>query len=150
MPKGRRAIVESRCRGGCHRAGREFLAEGLCPPLCHERWSSICPRTRALRSGAALDCGGTREKCFDARRPDGGRVLLRGEVGEDNELPNIPKNVQKNARHGRPCRAFFFSQNSALPTVRGWSSTSRMLLTPVRYMTMRSKPRPKPAWRQEP
>ena len=33
-------------------------------------------------------------------------------------------------------------QNSALPVVRGCSSTSRMLLTPVRYMTMRSKPRP--------
>ena len=39
------------------------------------------------------------------------------------------------------------NQKSALPTVRGCSSTSRMLLTPVRYMTMRSKPRPKPAWR---
>ena len=42
------------------------------------------------------------------------------------------------------------NQKSALPTVRGCSSTSRMLLTPVRYMTMRSKPRPKPAWRQLP
>ena len=42
------------------------------------------------------------------------------------------------------------NQNSAVPTVRGWGSTSRMLLTPVRYMTIRSKPRPKPAWRQEP
>ena len=36
-------------------------------------------------------------------------------------------------------------QKSALPTVRGCSSTSRMFDTPVRYMTMRSKPRPKPA-----
>ena len=33
-------------------------------------------------------------------------------------------------------------QNSALPVVRGCSSTSRMFETPVRYMTMRSKPRP--------
>ena len=41
-------------------------------------------------------------------------------------------------------------QNSALPTVRGCSSTSRMLETPVRYITIRSKPRPNPAWRQEP
>ena len=41
-------------------------------------------------------------------------------------------------------------QNSALPTVRGCSSTSRMLLTPVRYITIRSKPRPKPACLQEP
>ena len=62
-----------------------------------------------------------------------------------------PLKPHKKARHGRPCRAFSrFSQNSALPTVRGCSSTSRMLLTPVRYITMRSKPRPKPAWRQEP
>ncbi len=29
-------------------------------------------------------------------------------------------------------------------------STSRMLEMPVRYMTQRSKPRPKPAWRVEP
>ena len=35
-----------------------------------------------------------------------------------------------------------FLQNSAFPVVRGWSSTSRMLETPVRYITMRSKPRP--------
>ena len=41
-------------------------------------------------------------------------------------------------------------QNSALPTVRGCSSTSRILLTPVRYITIRSKPRPKPACLQEP
>ena len=41
-------------------------------------------------------------------------------------------------------------QKSALPTVRGCSSTSRMLLTPVRYMTIRSKPRPKPACLQVP
>ncbi len=43
-----------------------------------------------------------------------------------------------------------FYQKSALPTVRGCSSTSRMLLTPVRYMTIRSKPRPKPACLQLP
>ena len=33
-------------------------------------------------------------------------------------------------------------QNSALPQVLGCSSTSRMLFTPVRYITIRSKPRP--------
>ena len=41
-------------------------------------------------------------------------------------------------------------QNSALPTVRGWGSTSRMLAMPVRYITIRSNPRPKPACLQEP
>ena len=35
--------------------------------------------------------------------------------------------------------------SSQLPTVRGKGSTSRMLLIPVRYITQRSKPRPKPA-----
>ena len=43
MPKVKRTIVESCCRGGYHRAGQEFLVEDLCPPLCHERWNSICP-----------------------------------------------------------------------------------------------------------
>ena len=74
MPKVKRTIVESCCRGGYHRAGREFLVEDLCPPLCHERWNSICPRVYALRNGAALDCGEIRAKCFDARCPDGGGV----------------------------------------------------------------------------
>ena len=43
---------------------------------------------------------------------------------------------------------FFYS--SQLPTVRGKGMTSRMFPMPVRYMTQRSKPRPKPAWRAEP
>ena len=43
-----------------------------------------------------------------------------------------------------------FNQKSAFPTVRGCSSTSRMLLTPVRYITIRSKPNPKPACLQVP
>ena len=38
--------------------------------------------------------------------------------------------------------ALFYS--SQLPTVRGKGMTSRMLPMPVRYMTQRSKPRPKP------
>ena len=105
MPKVKRTIVESCCRGGYHRAGQEFLVEDLCPPLCHERWNSICPRVYALRSGAALDCGETRVKCFDARCPDGGRAVLRGEAVEDDGLPNI----RKTARHGPPCRAVLFS-----------------------------------------
>ena len=47
-------------------------------------------------------------------------------------------------RHQKPSRTPAH-QNSALPTVRGCGSTSRMLETPVRYITRRSKPRPKPA-----
>ncbi len=38
--------------------------------------------------------------------------------------------------------AYYANQKSAFPTVRGSSSTSRMFWMPVRYMIMRSKPRP--------
>ena len=38
------------------------------------------------------------------------------------------------------------NQNSALPGVRAKGITSRMFATPVTNMSMRSKPRPKPAW----
>ena len=40
---------------------------------------------------------------------------------------------------------FLANQYSALPVVRGKGSTSRMFCMPVRYITSRSKPRPKPA-----
>ena len=55
-----------------------------------------------------------------------------------------PAKKQGEANLASPCAVFAF-QKSALPTVLGCSSTSRMLETPVRYITMRSKPRPKPA-----
>ena len=67
-----------------------------------------------------------------------------------------PKTLFPSCKKGAPPpgRAPFqtdsIHQKSALPTVRGCSSTSRMLLTPVRYMTIRSKPRPKPACLQVP
>ena len=51
---------------------------------------------------------------------------------------------------GRTPGSLIFCQKSALPTVRGWGRRSRMLETPVRYITSRSKPRPKPACLQEP
>ena len=62
--------------------------------------------------------------------------------------PHIPFSQRK--KDGRYSRPFCLFQNSALPTVRGWGSTSRILLTPVRYITRRSKPRPKPACLQLP
>ncbi len=43
---------------------------------------------------------------------------------------------------GRTAFRYAADQKSALPTVRGCSSTSRMLFTPVRYITIRSKPKP--------
>ena len=41
--------------------------------------------------------------------------------------------------------AFDYAYRSQLPTVLGKGMASRMLPMPVRYMTQRSKPRPKPA-----
>lgn len=83
MPKVKLTVAESRCRGGYHRAGDTFIVEDLCPPLCHELWNSVYPSVYALLNGGDLDCGETRAKRFEARCPDGGRVVLRGEVIEE-------------------------------------------------------------------
>lgn len=80
MAKVKLTITESRCRCGYFRPGQEFIAEHLCPPLCHELWHSIYPMVYALPSGAALDYGPARARQFDAVCPDGGRVRLHGEV----------------------------------------------------------------------
>ena len=46
--------------------------------------------------------------------------------------------------------AQIFYHNSQFFTVLGKGMTSRMLPIPVRYITQRSNPRPKPAWLAEP
>jgi len=46
---------------------------------------------------------------------------------------------------GKTGEVFVFTYSSQVPTVLGNGSTSRMLPMPVRYITQRSKPRPKPA-----
>ena len=66
----------------------------------------------------------------------------------ENAFPFTQKGAPPPGR--APFQTDSIHQKSALPTVRGCSSTSRMLLTPVRYMTIRSKPRPKPACLQVP
>ena len=66
----------------------------------------------------------------------------------ENTFPFTQKRAPPPGR--APFQTDSIHQKSALPTVRGCSSTSRMLLTPVRYMTIRSKPRPKPACLQVP
>lgn len=73
-------IVESRCRGGLHRAGERFEVGDICPPICHELWQCIYPMVYALYNGADLDHGDGRARRFEFRCPDGGRVLIRGEV----------------------------------------------------------------------
>ena len=80
MPRVKLTIKESRCRGGYGKKGDEFIVEDLCPPHCHELWNSIYPSVYALLNGAELDYGNTRAAMFDAKCPDGGRVVVHGEV----------------------------------------------------------------------
>lgn len=83
MAKIRLTVTESSCRGGYHKKGDVFLAEDLCPPLCHELWHVLYPYLFALRSGAALDRGEARAREFDACCPDGGRVRIHGELVDE-------------------------------------------------------------------
>lgn len=78
--KVRLTITESRCRSGYHQTGESFVVDDLCPPICHELWYNIYPMFYALKNGGELDCGERREKCFTARCPDGGRVVVHGEI----------------------------------------------------------------------
>jgi uncharacterized repeat protein (TIGR04076 family) len=73
-------ITRSKCRSGYHQKGDVFIVGDLCPPLCHELWNTIYPSVYSLLNGGTLDYGDNREKCFDARCPDGGRVCIHGEV----------------------------------------------------------------------
>lgn len=73
-------VTESNCRSGYHQKGDTFVVDDLCPPICHELWNNIYPMVYALKNGGELDCGEMRAKCFTARCPDGGRVVIRGEV----------------------------------------------------------------------
>ena len=80
MKKVKLTITESRCRGGYCKAGDEFIVEDLCPPICHELWHIIYPYVCVLQSGGDLDYGETRAAGFDARCPDGGRVVIHGQA----------------------------------------------------------------------
>lgn len=82
MRKVKLTITESRCRGGYLKKGQEFIVEDLCPPICHEFWNSMYPMVYALLNGASLDYGTKREAKFDLACPDGGRVVVHGEVIE--------------------------------------------------------------------
>lgn len=75
-------VIESRCRSGYFKAGDTFTVEDLCPPLCHELWNVAYPYVFALQNGAVLDKGIGEAKEFDCRCPDGGRVVLHGEIVE--------------------------------------------------------------------
>ena len=79
MARVKLTVTESRCRDDCCRAGREFLVEGVCPPLCHELWNAIYPQVFALLNGAMLDHGEEKAACFDGECLDSGRVKVHGE-----------------------------------------------------------------------
>ena len=85
MGKVRITVSESRCRGGYCKAGDEFIVEDLCPPMCHELWSTIYPMVYALLNGASLDHGDKRAKCFEAKCPDEGRVTVYAETVDETE-----------------------------------------------------------------
>ncbi|MGN0907426.1 MAG: TIGR04076 family protein [Bullifex sp.] len=80
MRKVKLTVLESRCRSGVMKAGQEFIICDVCPPVCHELWNIVYPSVYALLCGGVLDYGKTMSKEFDACCPDGGRVIVHGEV----------------------------------------------------------------------
>lgn len=84
MNKVKITIVNSRCRSGYCKAGDEYVIADLCPPICHELWNVMYPMVYALLNGATLDHGNERARCFDAKCPDEGRVIVHAEVMEEN------------------------------------------------------------------
>jgi len=79
MGKVKLTVTESRCRSGYCKKGDTFIVDDICPPLCMELWHQIYPYVFALKNGAQVDYGEIKAKCFDARCPDGGRVVIHGE-----------------------------------------------------------------------
>lgn len=80
MAKIKIEVTEAKCRCGLHKKGDVFIVGDVCPPLCHELWNNVYPSVYALLNGGALDYGDGKAKCFDAECPDGGRVIIHGEV----------------------------------------------------------------------
>ncbi len=83
MRKVKLTVTNAKCRCGYHKTGDTHIIEDICPPLCHELWNVIYPSVYTLLNGGDLDYGESREKCFDAKCPDAGRVCLHGEVITD-------------------------------------------------------------------
>ncbi|MBO4534893.1 MAG: TIGR04076 family protein [Clostridia bacterium] len=80
MAKVKLTITQTNCRCGYYTEGQEFVVEDLCPPICHELWNGIYPSVYTLLNGGTLDSGEGKAKAFDAHCPDGGRVVIHGEV----------------------------------------------------------------------
>lgn len=75
--------MESKCRCGYHKAGESFIVKDLCPPICHELQNSAYPMIYALQNGAVLDYGEGKDTQFNIKCPDRGRVILHGELVEN-------------------------------------------------------------------
>lgn len=78
--KVRLEIIESKCRSHYHKKGDVFIVDDICPPLCQELWHVIYPNVYVLAHNGTLDYGCIKAQKFEARCPDGGRVVIRGEI----------------------------------------------------------------------
>jgi uncharacterized repeat protein (TIGR04076 family) len=85
MAKVKLTIKKSECRCGYCKNGDIFIVEDICPPICHELWNSIYPSVYALLNGATLDYRNCKDKKFEMKCPDNGRVVICGEVEENPE-----------------------------------------------------------------
>ncbi|EQB89917.1 putative repeat protein (TIGR04076 family) [Clostridium punense] len=80
MPKVKLTIIESKCRCGYHKKDDLYIVEDICAPICHELWNSIYPSIYVLLNGGTLDYGNSKATKFQAKCPDGGRVVILGEL----------------------------------------------------------------------
>jgi uncharacterized repeat protein (TIGR04076 family) len=80
MPKVKLTITGSNCRCGYHKINDSYIVEDLCPPICHDLWNSIYPSIYVLLNGGTLDYGNTKEKMFEMKCPDNGRVIIHGAI----------------------------------------------------------------------
>jgi len=75
-------ITKSACRSNYHTQGETHIVEDICLPICHELWHVAYPNIMVLQNGGTLDFGDAREKRFEVRCPDQGRVVMTGELVE--------------------------------------------------------------------
>lgn len=86
MKKVKLTVISSRCRCQYHKAGDEFTAGDICPPVCAELWHRAYPYVFALQNGAVLDSGDSKTFSFTVCCPDEGRVCLKGELFEEQSV----------------------------------------------------------------
>ena len=131
------------------------------PPLqvCANRQKGSAPAARLApcRAQRGVPFRATRHYALRASRPSGAsEPLASSGCGPSAPAARLAPCRAQKGRHPSGVTksaalsggAVFYS--SQLLTVLGKGSTSRMFEMPVRYMTQRSKPRPKPAWRAVP